>query len=597
MEQEIATRMIFSAVVDADRLDTSRWPEPVLAESKLDTDLIAKLLEAVNGERDRKSANSPNGDLKKSRNSIFDACLARATDVPGFFSLTVPTGGGKTLSAMAFALAHAKVHKLRRIVVVIPYLSIIEQNAAEYRKILGDHVILEHHSAVAVPDDSDEREPSPLDKAAENWDVPIIVTTAVQFLESLFAASPAKCRKLHRLARSVVIFDEAQTLPNHLLAPTLQVLRALSRPQYALSVVFSSATLPAFRQCRELSAGFTENEMHEISPEPERVFQILRRVNYRLPKDGETLDWPELANLLADRQSSRILCVVNTRAHAFELWNQVRQQVPEAEREAVFHLSSAMCAQHRFDLLGDSKLPAPGTIRHRLKNDFPCRVVSTQLIEAGVDVDFPVAWRAMGPLDSIVQTAGRCNREGRMPDGQLGEVRIFVPAKNTMPPGYESLIAATRRVLADTTPESLATDPGIFVRYFAEIHALPNETAQSIQKEREQFNFRSVAALAEVISDDTRAVIVEFGNAVRIIADIRERVRKPGQPRFGIKDLRRLQRFMVNVRKRDFDLLAHMRQLVPLMHNLDLHVLKAGLYHDDLGLLINRQRPLEDLLQ
>jgi CRISPR-associated endonuclease/helicase Cas3 len=273
---ECFTRLLFSCVVDADRLDTAYWPCKPPADRVLEAE---RLLSLVRAERDRKTAANPASTLSNPRNQIFDTCLAKAELPQGFFSLTVPTGGGKTLSSMAFALAHAKHHGLRRVIVMIPYLSIIEQNAAEYRRIFGDDMVLENHSAIQPPPDQNEEEKSRLDLVAENWDAPVIVTTSVQFLESLLAASPSRCRKLHRIPHSVVIFDEVQTLPAHLLQPVFSMFRELQK-NYGVSFAFSSATQPAFRRCTSLPDGFTENELRPIIDAPAQLFRQLRRVNY-----------------------------------------------------------------------------------------------------------------------------------------------------------------------------------------------------------------------------------------------------------------------------------------------------------------------------
>ncbi|MGO9269499.1 MAG: CRISPR-associated helicase Cas3', partial [Terriglobia bacterium] len=389
-------------------------------EKPLDVD---RLLELVIAERDRKSADKPDGVLKNLRNQVFNACLEQAHLAQGFFSLTVPTGGGKTLSSMAFALAHAQCHGLSRVIVVIPYLSIIEQNAAEYRRVFGHDVVLENHSGVQPPSDQNEEEKSRLELVAENWDSPIVVTTSVQFLESLFAAAPSRCRKLHRIPRSVVIFDEVQTLPVHLLAPMFSAFRELQR-NYGVSFVFCSATQPAFRRTASLPADFfAGDELREVAPDPPSLFRQLRRADYHLPAPGETIEWPALAERLV--AFTQVLCVVNLTRHAATLWDELARRLPESEKPV--HLSAAMCPGHRLGLIHE--------IREGLRKGQPCRVVSTQLIEAGVDVDFPVVWRAMGPLDSIVQVAGRCNREGRLPDGQMGQMYVFRPVDHKLPSG------------------------------------------------------------------------------------------------------------------------------------------------------------------
>lgn len=589
---ELYVRMLFSCLVDADRLDTAFWP----AEPPMDAALEAEtLLGKVVRDRDRKQAANPSSPMGAIRNRIFDSCLDAGCQPQGFFSLTVPTGGGKTLSGMGFALAHAKAHELRRVIVVIPYLSIIEQNAAEYRRILGDDVVLENHSNVAPKPDANEEEKDRLELVSENWDAPVIVTTSVQFLESLFASSPSKCRKLHRIARSVVIFDEVQTLPTHLLKPMFSVFRELVR-SYGVSFVFSSATQPAFRKSSALPDGFAPEELRELAPDPSDLFRQLRRVNYHLPKQGETLDWPELASQLAAQPQA--LCVVNLTRHAMELWEKLKRALPDGE--SPIHLSSAMCPAHRLALIE--------TIRQRLRDGLACRVVSTQLIEAGVDVDFPVVWRAIGPLDSIVQVAGRCNREGRH---AAGEVHVFRPVDHKLPPGVyraasdQAVITLAQLGESATASEKLSTDPQVFRGYFDSLyqvvntdHAKRGET--TIQQDREQLRFREASRKAKVIEDSGQPVIIAADNhgrkfAADLIAEIRGRQPAPGQPRFTRDDLRALQRYMVNVHHHRFQQLEAMKHTHPLLPNLELHVLAEGFYHPDLGLVIEN-RPLDDFI-
>ncbi|WP_442887758.1 CRISPR-associated helicase Cas3' [Congregicoccus parvus] len=585
---EFYARIVFSCLVDADRLDTGHWPEKPAEDVVLDCDA---LLSTVHAERARKTSSNPDSPLAGLRNRIFDTALERATLPPGFFSLTVPTGGGKTLASMAFALAHARAHGLRRVIVVIPYLSIIEQNAAEYRRIFGDGVVLENHSGVQPRDDASEEERSRLDLVSENWDAPVIVTTSVQFLESLFASSPTRCRKLHRIPRSVVIFDEVQTLPAHVLAPTFNVLRQLAT-NYATSFIFSSATQPAFRRCTSLPDGFLPDELREIAPEPDELFRKLRRVSYHLPAAGVSLDWTALAQQLAAKP--QVLCVVNLTRHAKEVWEQLTARLPRDE--APIHLSSAMCAEHRLSLLAQ--------IRASLRDGRPCRVVSTQLIEAGVDVDFPEVWRALGPLDSIVQVAGRCNREGRRASGA---VHVFRPAEHKLPRGVYSAAAdqaaLTLASLGDaaTAGEQLATGSSVFAGYFQSLYdvvntdyARPGES--TIQDDRKLLRYREVSRKARVIEDSGTPVIVAGDNhggswAAPLIEEIRTRQLSPGKPRFTRDDLRRLQRYMVNVRAHKFQLLETRGLIRPLLPNLELHVLDVACYHPALGLMLENTQP------
>ena len=536
---------------------------------------------------------------------------------------------------MLFRSEHARTHDLRRVIVVIPYLSIIEQNARDYRLIFGADQVLEHHCAVEMDSgkskatDADDEPSQMLDyeRAIENWDVPIVVTTSVQFIESLFAAATGRARKLHNIARSVVIFDEVQTLPAHLLEPTLDVLRTLQK-HFGVSVVFCSATQPAFRKSGNLKQGFREDEITEIAPRVNDLFAKLQRVSYRIVPETERWDWNRVAAEMLQRPQA--LCVVNLRQHAFDLHSALQERLAsevgwallpvsrassdqghgetgksayptKSDDDAVFHLSSAMCPAHRLDVLGLSKNPVANNIKRRLDSDNarPCWVVSTQLIEAGVDIDFPVVLRAMGPLDSIVQAAGRCNRENRLRDASgsptLGEVIVFRPEDNTLPPGvYRTATDITATLLSQIEADTLATDHKLFERYFDQLYQLvPNDN--NIQTERKKLHFRKVAELGRVIQNDTQPVIVPYGKGCNIIEEIRTRAVIKGQPRFGRDDLRKLQRFMVNLHQRDFQRLFTLKAITPLLPNLEIHVLADGWYHSDLGIVIE-QHPLEDFL-
>ena len=576
---EFCIRMLFSCLVDGDCLDaeefrTGRERHPV----KMDAALLLKRLQAHRGKFDS------SGELNQLRNKVFEDCLAKAAKPPGFFSLTVPTGGGKTLSSMAFALEHAQQHGMQRVIVVIPYLSIIEQNAAEYRKVLDPHnegIVIEHHSAVVAKDDDEEPVCSLEELAAENWDAPVIVTTSVQFIESLFANRASKCRKLHNIANSVVLLDEVQTLPSHLLNPLLHVLRDLKK-HYRTSFVFSTATQPAFSRSKSLSNGFDADEMKEIASRPGELFQKLSRVVYEV-RTTES-DWSRLA---AEWTSApQALGVVNTRKQAKEWWELLRTQ----KLEGVLHLSSAMCAEHRTQVLAEAK--------RRLKTGEPCRLVSTQLVEAGVDIDFPLVYRALGPLDSIVQAAGRCNREGHLPG--KGRVVVFRPTDAKLPGGvYDVATDIAARELDRLSAHDLSDDPALFRRYFNELFDyVPTDyrcgRKCSIQEDREALRFREVARKAKVIPDDTQAVIAPMEKALEKVAAIRERS-EGGGPRFTHEDLRGLQRLMVNLHLRDFQKIDAMGLLHPLLRGMELRVLNEAVYHEHLGVVID-QRPTEDFL-
>jgi CRISPR-associated endonuclease/helicase Cas3 len=391
------TRMLFSCLVDADFLATEEflrrdqseerpaWPVDVLAT-------IERLLETRVAE-----LGGAADVVDRARADVRAACLEAARREPGLFSLTAPTGGGKTLSSLAFALRHAQKHGLRRIVYVVPFTTIIEQTCQEFRRIVepllrdgGADPIVEHHSNF---DPSQETTLSRL--VTENWDAPLIVTTSVQFFESLFASRTSRCRKLHRLSRSVIILDEAQTLPVDLLQPSLRALQELAE-NYGSTVVLCTATQPAIDRRPEFPIGL--RKVREIVPDRATLYRDLKRVEV---KDQGRVTDAELAERLA--AADQVLCIVNTRGHARSLFELL------GPGEGSFHLSALMCSAHRSQVIAE--------IRDRLASDRTCRVVSTQLIEAGIDIDFPMVYRSLAGLDSIAQAAGRCNRSGRLPGG------------------------------------------------------------------------------------------------------------------------------------------------------------------------------------
>ena len=612
---EFATRMLFSLLVDADRLDSEKFEQEYRRQRSWErprqTLHSGRLIQLLEDFRRMRSKTCSNRRLTQLRNDVFEACRSKGqTSQQGFFTLTVPTGGAKTISSMVFALAHAESHDLRRVIVVIPYLSIIEQNAREYRTIFGADQVLEHHCAVDVgksrsstSNDSDEpSESNDLERTMENWDVPIVVTTSVQFIETLFAASPGRARRLHNIARSVVVFDEVQTLPTHLLEPTLDMLRTL-KEHFGVSVVFCSATQPAFQRSVGLKHGFQADELEEIAPNVAEIYAQLRRVQYHVVPSDDRWDWDRLAQEMTQRPQA--LCIVNLRQHAADAWAAVRRRLIECGREeeakqAVFHLSSAMCPAHRLDLLGLSETPLKNNIKQRLREGKPCWVVSTQLIEAGVDIDFPTVFRAMGPLDSIVQAAGRCNREGSLVDKtgnpMRGEVVIFQPEDDGLPMGiYRQATSITPGYLADT--EGLASDPALFADYFTELFQMTSTDRarrgeKTIQELRAALRFRTVAERAKVIPDNTTSVIVPYRRAAKLVQRIR-RIQ-----RVDTRVLRRLQRSMVSLRHGPGSLLQQLQEegrLEPLLPEIEIPVLDADCYDRHRGVIFRSRSP-EDLI-
>ncbi len=608
--EELLTRMLFSCLVDADFLDTEHH---MLGRERAPAAFDAgMLLERVDGrvkqlqEKPRDSTlarlqeHRLDATLAGIRDDIYRRCVAEAERPVGLFSLTTPTGGGKTLASLAFALKHAEAHGLRRVIVVIPFLSIIEQSARAFREALGDGVVVEHHSAVERPDRAaggdERRSRSSAELASENWDAPVVVTTSVQFLESLFARSPSRCRKLHNVARSVVVLDEVQTLPHHLLEPTLDVIRELSA-HYGTSFVFCSATQPGLVRAPGLPSGFEPGEVREIAPNPAEVFATLGRVRYELPAVTEApWDWDTLVKRLADHR--QVLAIVNLRRHAVELYTKLLKKVKTDEHPGVFHLSSAMCAEHRSAVLRE--------IYRALDNEWPCRVVSTQVVEAGVDIDFPVVYRALAPLDAIIQAAGRCNREGKLPasDGKPGGlVVVFRPADPTStPPGlYSIMTGMTEDILRRLEdPSKLATDPGLYANFYAQVlmwnpsdapgRVSTSQADTTIQEDRKHLNFEKVAAKAKVIEESGEAVVVPYKGAISILKKIGRRrdahalKRAPHEFRLVRDDLRDLQRFMVNLREEHIKTLSGF--LTPIADADGPRMLARSAYSRKLGVMV-----------
>ena len=430
------TRMLYSCLVDADYLDTEAFMASAPAE-RGGYDGLPVLLERL------QAYIGPwfpaRTELNKSRCEILEQCLDMASQPQGAYSLTVPTGGGKTVASLAFALKHAVANGMDRVIYVIPYTSIIEQNAAVFRKILGDRNVVEHHSGVTLDGDG-ETSPENLRQrlAAENWDAPVIVTTAVQFFESLYANRPSQCRKLHNIANSVVIFDEAQMLPACHLRPCVGAIANLTR-YFHTATVLCTATQPVLG---DLIADFCpELAVREICPGAAPLYEKFRRVTYH---SGGTLTNEELCRELAALE--QVLCIVNTRKTAQQIW----ELLPP---EGSFHLSTLMYPAHRKVVLA--------RIRARLAEGLPCRVVSTSLIEAGVDVDFPAVYRELAGLDSIAQAAGRCNREGTRPAGS--SIVTYFKGEAPAPALQKINIEAAREALSGGGDPG---DPETIRRYF-----------------------------------------------------------------------------------------------------------------------------------
>ena len=476
-------RMVFSCLVDADFLDTEYFMDTEKTENRkgyLPLDILQEKLDSH-----LKKIADKQKSINIIRNRVLSDCLKAAENEQGCFSLTVPTGGGKTFSSLAFALKHAIKNNQRRIIYVIPYTSIIEQNAEVIRSILGDDAVIEHHSNI---DPSKEHYRSKL--ASENWDAPIIVTTNVQFFESLFAYRGSRCRKLHNIANSVVIFDEVQMLPVDLLQPCLRTLTALIKC-YNTSIVLCTATQPSLRKNKQLHEGLTD--VKEIISEPQQLYNDLKRVKVNILK--ERMSTEALAEKIKEHE--KVLCIVSTKKLAFELFNQI------SGLNNVYHLSSLMCPAHRSEIIKQ--------IKADLKGKKTCRVVSTQLIEAGVDIDFPVVYRAIAGIDSIAQAAGRCNREGKL---NTGIVNVFFPENGT-PPGFLRKGAETAEIVLGHHIDvlSLESVEEYFKRLYQDSDLDKFKIIQELKSSASEldFSFRKVAQRFQMIRNDTKSIIIPWG--------------------------------------------------------------------------------------
>ncbi len=524
-------RLLFSALVDADFMDTEAHfqggldgkryrPAGATLPAQTALDSVLRHIEKLQANT---QADSRVADV---RSQLHADCLKASAQPPGLFTLTAPTGSGKTLAMLAFALAHAARHGLRRVILVVPYLSIIEQTARIYRELLGDALVLEHHSMAGLgaenraTDDEDDADGHSRERnrrlLSENWDAPIIITTSVQMLESLFSNRPSACRKLHRLPGSVILFDEVQTIPVGLAIPTLASLSHLAA-RHGSSMVLATATQPAFEHLHEQVRTHVPTgwQPRPIVTQPERLFSSLRRVKRIWGDPDQPLAWSELAEQLADAR--QVLCIVNLKRHAETLWQTLAD-------DDCFHLSTNLCAAHRQTLLTE--------VRRRLRADEPVRLIATQCVEAGVDVDFPLVLRAFGPLEAIIQAEGRCNREGRRKT--LGDMRIFLPEDATYPPGgYEQATELTKILLRRHGEDGMALDdPAFIAAYYRELYdmAKPDNArkTRTISQAVRAGSFPEVARAYRLIENDSINVVVPYQAAMDAFEEISQLAEKSG---------------------------------------------------------------------
>ena len=532
------TRMVYSALVDADYQETETY---IHADTKSRGGYVSikDLCQAFTHYLQK--FDNPVGEINRKRTETLKACLAKASEKPGFFTLTVPTGGGKTLTSMGFALNHAAAHGLKRIIYVIPFTSIIEQSAAEFKKPLGEINVLEHHANFdweqkrkarsELPDDQTNNVDAKLKLAAENWDIPVVVTTNVQFFESLFANRSARCRKLHNLAKSVIIFDEAQMLPREFMVPCMDAVQELVQ-NYGASAVFCTATQPSLE--RFLAPN---TPVMELAPNPQALFDFYRRVQVKnrgkLPDD----------DLLEEMHTHpQVLCIVNTRKHAKGLFDRFFRLAGEG----CFHLSTLMCPMHRKETLY--------TIRRRLENGENCRVVSTQVMEAGIDVDFPIGYRAMAGLDSIIQAAGRINREGKRESGEIHVFEPDTPFIKKTPIFVQQGLAVSESILRHYSDDPVSIKA--INAYFRMLYTLHDERSFDAREiipcfekglGELNFDFKTAAERFNLIDNNTVPVIVPYNEeAKQLIGELK-------YTPYPATTLRKLQMYTVNIYEYEFE--------------------------------------------
>lgn len=573
-------RMLFSCLVDSDFLDTEKAVAGSQSEFRGGFSQLPELVVLLERKLRKLSRTAKNSEVNRKRSEILSQCLKKSDSDQGIFSLTVPTGGGKTLSSMAFALNHAVKNGMKRVIYVIPYTSIIEQNAKIFKDIFGDNNVLEHHSnfefdsITDLEDETTDKSNLGIRLATQNWDAPIIVTTNVQFFESFFSNKPSKCRKLHNVANSVVILDEAQMLPVDFLKPSVALLGELSL-NYNTSIVLCTATQPSLKPYLPKNI-----QVKELIDSPRDFYEAFRRVRTEYLGSKELRD-DELAARIMQHQ--QVLCIVNTRTHAFRLFDEIKTL---DESDGCFHLSGRMCPEHRREVLK--------SIRRRLDSNVECRVISTQLIEAGVDIDFPVVYRSMTGIDSFAQSAGRCNREGQL---KHGTVIAFEPQKHGIPKGYMSLTAAKARSVFRKYPEDPLNLNAIY-DYFEDLYGTQGDQLDSkniLQMHEEGasqliIQFNEIASKYQLIENGMKTVIVPF-ESNHSKEDLEQLINGLIKTKFPGSYFKEFQKYAVQVYPHEFNLLFEMGA-IECIHEVFNVLVAPELYSNEFGLIIPNQQQI-----
>lgn len=551
------TRMLFSCLVDADFLDTEAFMS--MNQVKRDGyDSIETLYERLSAKITPWLGNTDNTTVNGRRTAILRACLEMGKEQKGLYQLTVPTGGGKTISSLAFALEHAKKHHCSRIIYVIPYTSIIEQNAQIFKDILGKNNVLEDHCNVTY---ESQEELSRYQLAAENWDKPVVVTTNVQFFESLFSNKVSKCRKLHNLANSIVIFDEAQMLPVKYLKPCIQAISELVY-NYRCTAVLCTATQPALQQFFPSSI-----KAKEICPDVEGQYRFFQRT--LVEKKGEFSE-EELVDRLKERE--QVLCILNSRRRV----QRIYEMLPGEEN---FHLSTFMYPAHRKRIMEK--------VRARLKERRACRLIATSLVEAGVDFDFQMVFRELAGIDSVIQAAGRCNREGKnKKEDCLTEVFTLEAAEDIHLPNELKQPIAVAEQIAEKYEDISSLEA--IAEYFNRLYYLKGEglDAKDIIGQLEKgtrsclFPFAEIAKQFKLIESNTKTILIDKEPEASALAE------KLRRGEYSRQLVREAGQYCVNLFEKDFEALngaGRLEQIAPefyVLRNKEQYTEERGLIMD-----------------
>ena len=564
-------RMLYSCLVDADFLDTEAFMQPEQSRLRGDHDSLATLEKRLEAFLAGLKKNAPDTEVNRIRNEVQNWCVKESVNPPDFYSLTVPTGGGKTLASVLWAIKHAIKNDLKRIIIAIPYTSIITQTASVLRNIFGKENVLEHHSNVDRSAFNDKELAQKMKLATENWDYPIIVTTNVQLFESLFSNKPSDCRKLHNIAKSVLILDEVQTLPTDFLQPIVDTFDTLKRV-FGVSVLFTTASQPVLSGLIQGANPFVSFEglsnIHEIIPEGANLHDRLRRVELKFEKNPKNYD--EVAEELSHH--SRVLCIVNTRNDAREIYTRLPKE------GICLHLSRMMCPDHVMETIEKVKLAL------KESSNTTIRVVATQLIEAGVDIDFPMVFRQEAGLDSVLQAAGRCNREGKLGTGNT----IVFGLQKPLPSGFMTQTNNARLAIGK---EYDWFSQKAMEAYFRQLYSRVDNFDKANIKDllyKKEILFETAASEFKLIDDNTTSVIVNWKNSM----DLVEKLLEEG-PSYSL--MKALSQFSINVRNGDMKKLVEAGAIEEVLEGIYI-IRDQSFYSNEVGLITDNHWLEESLI-